>query len=84
MGAFINRLTFAADNLANIATNTSASRSRIEDTDYAQATTHGNAEPVVVLKQNRSKPLALIDLDYFIQLLRKATVNENREELVHI
>ena len=49
--------------------------------DYAQALTHGNAEPVVVLKQNRSKPLALIDLDYFIQLLRKATVNDNREEL---
>lgn len=49
--------------------------------DYAQAKTHGNAEPVVVLKQNHSKPLALVDLDYFIQLLRKATVNDNREEL---
>jgi hypothetical protein len=49
--------------------------------DYAQAKTHGNVEPVVVLKQNHSKPLALVDLDYFIQLLRKATVNDNREEL---
>jgi flagellin len=39
MGAKINRLTYTADNLANISTNTSASRSRIEDTDYAQATT---------------------------------------------
>lgn len=49
--------------------------------DYTQAKTHGSAEPVVVLKQNHSKPLALVDLDYFIQLLRKAIVNENRESL---
>ncbi|MFM6989865.1 MAG: flagellin [Rhodoferax sp.] len=39
MGAKINRLTYAADNLTNIATNTAASRSRIMDTDYAQSTT---------------------------------------------
>jgi flagellin len=39
IGAFINRLNYAADNLANIAANTAASRSRIQDTDYAQATT---------------------------------------------
>ena len=39
LGARINRLTSAADNLANVALNTSASRSQIEDTDYAQATT---------------------------------------------
>jgi flagellin len=39
LGAKINRLTYAADNLANVSQNTSASRSRILDTDYAQATT---------------------------------------------
>lgn len=39
MGATMNRLQYASDNLANISTNTSASRSRIEDTDYATATT---------------------------------------------
>ena len=39
MGAKINRLTYAADNLTNISTNTSASRSRIMDADYAQSTT---------------------------------------------
>lgn len=39
IGATINRLNYAADNLANVSTNTSASRSRIMDTDYAQATT---------------------------------------------
>jgi flagellin len=37
LGAAINQLTYAADNMSNIAMNTSASRSRIEDTDYAQA-----------------------------------------------
>jgi len=39
LGATINRLTYAADNLSNISMNTSASRSRIEDTDYATAST---------------------------------------------
>jgi flagellin len=39
IGAGINRLTYAADNLSNISMNTAASRSRIEDTDYAQAST---------------------------------------------
>jgi flagellin len=39
IGAGINQLTYAADNLANISMNTAASRSRIEDTDYAAAST---------------------------------------------
>jgi flagellin len=37
IGATINRLTYAADNLSNISTNTAGSRSRIQDTDYAVA-----------------------------------------------
>ena len=37
LGASINRLTYAADNLSNVSQNTSASRSRILDTDYAKA-----------------------------------------------
>jgi len=39
MGAVINRLTYAMDNLSNVSTNSSASRSQIEDADYAQAST---------------------------------------------
>jgi flagellin len=39
MGATINRLEYAADNLSNISQNTSASRSRILDADYAAETT---------------------------------------------
>jgi flagellin len=39
LGATINRLTYAADNLTNVSQNTSASRSRVQDTDYAKAST---------------------------------------------
>ena len=39
IGAGINRLEYAADNLANVSQNTSASRSRILDADYASETT---------------------------------------------
>jgi flagellin len=39
MGAKINRLTYAADNLTNVMTNTGASRSRILDADYAKTAT---------------------------------------------
>ena len=40
IGAGINRLTYAADNLNNVIQNTTASRSQIVDTDYATATTN--------------------------------------------
>jgi|TARA_B100000768_G_scaffold178899_1_gene195510 flagellin len=39
IGATINRLEYAVDNLANVSQNTSASRSRILDADYAAETT---------------------------------------------
>jgi len=39
IGAQVNRLTSTVDNLANVVTNTEASRSRILDTDYASETT---------------------------------------------
>ncbi len=39
LGATINRLEYAADNLTDIAQNTDAARSRILDTDYALETT---------------------------------------------
>jgi flagellin len=37
-GAVVNRLTYAADNAANVSLNSQAARSRINDTDYAKAT----------------------------------------------
>ena len=39
IGAGINQLTYAVDNLSNVAANTAASRSTIMDTDYATAST---------------------------------------------
>lgn len=39
IGAGINQLTYAADNLSNVSMNASESRSRIIDTDYASAST---------------------------------------------
>lgn len=39
LGAVMNRLEYAMDNLANVSMNISDSRSRIEDADYAKATT---------------------------------------------
>lgn len=37
---------------------------------YEQATGHGNHEPLVVIKQNRSKPLAVVDLEHFMELVK--------------
>ena len=39
---------------------------------YTQAETNsGKYEPLVVIKQNRSKPLAVIDFDHFMDLIRR-------------
>ncbi len=40
IGAKINRLSFTVDNLTNISTNLSASRSQIQDVDYSMATSN--------------------------------------------
>jgi flagellin len=40
MGAIQNRLEYTISNLSNVSTNTSASRSRILDTDYATETSN--------------------------------------------
>lgn len=38
---------------------------------YEQASSHeGDLEPVVFIKENRKKPLVIIDLDYFISLIK--------------
>jgi flagellin len=38
MGALINRFQYTVDNLTNISVNASESKSRVTDTNYAQAT----------------------------------------------
>ena len=39
-------------------------------TYYEQAVKHGNYEPLVVVKQNRKLPLAIISLEHFINLIK--------------
>ena len=68
IGAFVNRLNYAADNLTNIATNTTASRSRIQDTDYAQATTELAKQQIIqqaataMLAQANQQPASVLSL----------------------
>lgn len=38
---------------------------------YEQATGHGTHEPLVVIKQDRAKPLAVVDLEHFMKLVRR-------------
>ena len=38
---------------------------------YAQAKTHGKLEPLVVVKQNGAKPLAIVDFEHFMELVSK-------------
>jgi hypothetical protein len=39
-------------------------------TFYDQAATHGKYEPLVVVKQDRHIPLAIVSLEHFIKLLQ--------------
>lgn len=35
---------------------------------YAQANTHGKHEPLLIVKKNHHKPLAIVDAEYFVKL----------------
>ena len=65
-GAYINRLEYAQDNLMNVAQNTDASRSRIEDADYAAETSElartqiiAQASTAMLAQANQSKQSVL-------------------------
>ncbi len=68
LGAVINRLSYAADNLSNVSQNTSASRSRVMDTDYAKATTDLAKSQIIqqaataMLAQANQQPSAVLSL----------------------
>jgi flagellin len=68
LGAKINRLTYAADNLTNISMNTAESRSRILDTDYATATTELARAQIIqqagtaMLAQANQQPASVLSL----------------------
>ena len=68
IGSVINRLTYAADNLSNVSMNTSASRSRVLDTDYASATTELARSQIIsqaataMLAQANQQPQSVLSL----------------------
>ena len=68
IGATINRMTYAGDNLTNISANTSASRSTIVDTDYAAASTALSKNQIIqqaataMLAQANQQPQSVLSL----------------------
>jgi len=56
IGAAVNRMTYAADNMTNISANVAASRSTIMDTDYATAST--NLSKAQIIQQASTAMLA--------------------------
>lgn len=68
IGAGINRLTYAADNLSNISANITASRSTVVDTDYATASTQLSKAQIIqqastaMLAQANQQPQTVLAL----------------------
>ncbi len=68
LGAVVNRLTSAADNLANVTQNMAESRSRVLDTDYAAATTELARTQIIqqagtaILAQANQQPQSVLAL----------------------
>jgi flagellin len=68
IGAGINQMTYAADNLSNIAANVTASRSSIMDTDYASASTQLSKSQIIqqastaMLAQANQQPQSVLAL----------------------
>ena len=70
LGAKVNRLAYAADNLTNVATNTAASRSRILDADYGQATSQLARAQIVMQAGNAMLAQANQQPAFVLALLR--------------
>jgi len=61
MGAVMNRLDYIMDNLSNVSLNTEASRSQIEDADYAKASTE--LARTQIMQQAATAVLAQANMD---------------------
>ena len=48
-------------------------------TYYEQAKTHGKHEPLVIVKMDYKKPLAIVELSHFLDLLKKANNNNENQ-----
>jgi flagellin len=68
IGAGVNRLTYAADNITNVSANVTASRSAIMDTDYATASTQLSKTQIIqqastaMLAQANQQPQSVLAL----------------------
>ena len=68
IGAAVNRLSHALDNLANVAANATDSRSKVEDTDYATATSDWARQQIIaqaataILAQANQQPQYVLSL----------------------
>jgi flagellin len=68
IGASINQMTYAADNLTNISSNAAASRSTVMDTDYATASTNLAKNQIIqqaataMLAQANQQPQSVLSL----------------------
>ena len=68
IGAAVNRLSHALDNLTNVAANATDSRSKIEDTDYATATSDLARQQIIaqaataILAQANQQPQYVLSL----------------------
>ncbi len=68
IGAGINQMTYAVDNLSNVSSNASASRSSIMDTDYATASTQLSKTQIIqqaataMLAQANQQPVSVLAL----------------------
>jgi flagellin len=68
MGSVMNRLTYAGDNAGQISRNTTSSRSRMSDADYAAATTDVVRKQIIqqasmaMLAQANQQPSAVLNL----------------------
>ncbi len=68
MGSYLNALAYIGDNVSNIAQNTTASRSKIMDTDYALETTELAKRQIIqqaataMLAQANQQPQSILEL----------------------
>lgn len=42
---------------------------------YEQASTHGTKEPLLIIKADRKKPLAVVDAEWLFQLIKRSNDN---------
>jgi flagellin len=69
-GAVVNRLTYAGDNLTNVSMNTSESRSRILDTDYAKASSELSRTQIIAQAATAVLAQANTDQQTVLKLLQ--------------